>query len=950
MPPTDDQSIPRPPGAARLSGRRLGPYLLGRVIGSGGMGAVFEARHASTGTVHAVKVLHAVPKEAQRALARFRREAEVLAQIAPHENIVRVHAAGVQQGVPWCAMDLVDGEPLSRRLSGRALPPNAAARLVADLARALGHVHAHGIVHRDLKLENVLIDASGRPRLIDFGIAYDVFAETLTRTGECVGTPAFMAPEQVSRGSGDEAGEDGITPRTDVYGLGGILYACLAGRPPFLAESPVALVMRILAGSPDSPRRHAPTVPEPLAAVCLRALARLPADRYESAIALAEDLERWLAGEPVLASRDAASWSRIVPRWARLRGRSSRVAAAIVVAAVTAALAALLWRGGSQLFVEPADRRIDRVVRSLVRQGRLDGEASAEVARLAEAGRAGSLAPEVARRARALSAIADILEGSEVGAGALDALAVDLRTGGQVDAELHGAAVAAFAERGHWRAVDAALHRAEPVVSASDPVLAARLAAAIAAGQPGAPPPPTAEHALRALVVAPGLSDSQRGTLLVGAGLRRLADSPDDAAAREDALALFVEALADHGVTVARERVPVGFGRFAIERFLDLREAGEAVPARAVSDLVARMDLGDQELPSADLCARIQRATAVTWTTHSPSVREAEMLVEVRPLAEILGAASVHAERVVVVFPTFPAEKLLAMGFDEARRPADRRCAARLLTWAALLAYSSVDATDVRRLIDAAAETGLDSRWFHAHLGRLYSGVDERALALDHLERALALDRLLPPERRWATIPEGLAELILKCSLGDIQEAYDPLRAGALALEAAQVQRDVDVWKDAMGEAGGYPPWVHVRDRNIADLLADVSRRVAMRGKKRCCTESPTADELIEAALAALERPGAEVFNAIEAKNDKKVEVLSLMAVHHHGHRRSQLALEVATAAIERQRQIVQERPDYHQKALLLAVLTVRIKVHESLGDPEAAQRDRDEMGAIQSR
>jgi tetratricopeptide (TPR) repeat protein len=250
-------------------------------LGRGGMGAVYRARHVETGGEVALKVLLDVrgPED----VARFVREGQAVARLR-HPAVVTVHAAGEQRGCPWLAMDLVAGESLRARLDRDGpLDAPTARRLFARLAAALEHAHAHGVLHRDLKPENVIIDLMGEPRLIDFGLAQVSDRSRLTRTGDMLGTPAYMAPEQVL---GDLAA---LGPRTDVYGLGATLFDTLTGRPPF-EGNPVVVLERVLKHAPTSPARLRPGVDPELAALCVACLEKDPARRPASAAELGRAL------------------------------------------------------------------------------------------------------------------------------------------------------------------------------------------------------------------------------------------------------------------------------------------------------------------------------------------------------------------------------------------------------------------------------------------------------------------------------------------------------------------------------------------------------------------------------------------------------------------------------------------------------------------------------------
>ncbi len=366
-------------------GGRVGDYLVVDALGRGGMGAVYGVRHVRTGVAYALKVLTSSDRDG-RAFARFRREVEALARTDGHPAIVRIHATGADAtGRPYYVMERIEGAP-----PAAPMPAPEAARLIAALASAVEHLHACGIVHRDLKTANVLVDRDGSPRLLDLGIAYDAFAATLTATGDAVGTPAYMAPEQLGSGSGERR----LGPPTDVYGLGAMLYELLTGRPPFLAASPVEMMAAVLRRAPERPRSLAPETPPAIEAVCLRALAKDPAARYPTAAELARDLERFLAGEPV-AARGFGRPRRALVALATL---------AIVVAIVAAAVAATIRRdrASDAVFDAAARARAEELARRAF-AGEL--EALEEAAALASAGALADA--EDARAIELLAALAD---------------------------------------------------------------------------------------------------------------------------------------------------------------------------------------------------------------------------------------------------------------------------------------------------------------------------------------------------------------------------------------------------------------------------------------------------------------------------------------------------------------------------------------------------------------
>jgi tetratricopeptide (TPR) repeat protein len=277
-------------GVVSEPAQRVGPYLLGRRLGEGGMGVVWLGAHEATGVQVAVKTLPATSDAEFR--DRFVREGEAQARVDEHPNVVRVHSAGNQDGVLYLVLDYAPGGDLADRLASRgALPPREAAEIARDLARGLAHVHSAGVLHRDLKPQNVLFGEDGRPRLVDFGLARLEGRTALTESGVMLGTPAYMAPEQAT-------GErDAIGPLTDVYGLGALLYTVLTGHPPFAGATLIGILDQVLTRAPDPPG-----VDPALDSICLRCLEKDPADRFASASELAEALEAWLAGGAV-ASR-----------------------------------------------------------------------------------------------------------------------------------------------------------------------------------------------------------------------------------------------------------------------------------------------------------------------------------------------------------------------------------------------------------------------------------------------------------------------------------------------------------------------------------------------------------------------------------------------------------------------------------------------------------------------
>jgi tetratricopeptide (TPR) repeat protein len=296
---------PHEAGADRLP-RIFGDYELQAVLGRGGMGVVYRARHVRLGRVVALKLIRAGEFAAPAEVRRFRSEAEAVAQL-DHPGIVPVYESGERDGLPYFTMKLVEGGSLAQRLADYRLPVDArgglaarcqlrVARLVAAVARAVHHAHERGVLHRDLKPGNILLDERGEPLVTDFGLAKRADADgSLTETGAPVGTAAYMPPEQAR-------GERLPTIAADVYGIGAVLYELLTGRPPFRGDGFVETLRLVEEEEVAPPRRVQPAANRDLEAVCLKCLEKEPARRYRSAQELADELERYLRHEPVSAA------------------------------------------------------------------------------------------------------------------------------------------------------------------------------------------------------------------------------------------------------------------------------------------------------------------------------------------------------------------------------------------------------------------------------------------------------------------------------------------------------------------------------------------------------------------------------------------------------------------------------------------------------------------------
>jgi len=306
--------------------RYIGDYELFGEIARGGMGVIFRARQRSLNRPVALKMLLAGALMAEGDEQRFRQEAEAAANL-DHPNIVPIFEVGRHDGHSYFSMKLVEGGSLARRLPDFSADPRAAARLMVMVARAVYHAHERGVLHRDLKPSNILLSGGPdtpigqlEPHVTDFGLAKRVEGDPgLTQSGAIMGTPSYMAPEQAS-------GKKGVvTVATDVYGLGAVLYAILAGRPPFQGDSVLETIAQVKDRALDPPSSHGRRVDRDLETICLRCLEKEPGRRYSSAKAVAEDLERWLAGAPILArpagrAERAWRWCRRNPAVAALSG------------------------------------------------------------------------------------------------------------------------------------------------------------------------------------------------------------------------------------------------------------------------------------------------------------------------------------------------------------------------------------------------------------------------------------------------------------------------------------------------------------------------------------------------------------------------------------------------------------------------------------------------------
>jgi len=312
--------------AAASGPKHLGDYELLEELARGGMGVVFRARQVSLNRLVAVKLILAGELASAASVERFYAEAELAAGL-DHPNIVPIYEVGEHEGQHFFSMKLIEGRSLDLAAAREPFSPRRAAQLMVLLARAVHYAHQHGVLHRDIKPKNILLDAEGQPHLTDFGLAKSLEQEGgLTRTLAVIGTPSYMSPEQAAGQTRQ------VTTAADVYGLGAVMYELLAGAPPFAGASTMETVRQVLEKEPRRPSLLRRSTPRELEIICLKCLEKRPASRYGSAEALADDLQRWLEHKPILAHPTTPL------QWAiKLARRQPALAALLVFGALSVA-------------------------------------------------------------------------------------------------------------------------------------------------------------------------------------------------------------------------------------------------------------------------------------------------------------------------------------------------------------------------------------------------------------------------------------------------------------------------------------------------------------------------------------------------------------------------------------------------------------------------------------
>ncbi len=902
------------------AGRRIGPFTVIAELGRGGMGAVYRARHDETGAEYALKVILPVAgfDDAEDALARFQREAELHARLEPHANLVRVLSVGGAGHARYCAMELVDGESLEDRARRETVPLREAARLIAEVSRGVAHAHRRAVLHRDIKPANVVIDERGTPRLIDFGLALDAALTRLTETGISVGTPAFMAPEQVDPVL---AGAP-VGPASDVYGLGATLYMLLTGRPPFGdGRDARSTLTDVVGGEIEPPSRHRAGLPPDLEAVCLKALARHPDDRYASADALADDLQRWRAGTPVeaaVASPLVRGLRRVAPssRWQRF-----------VIVAGTVLLVSAAALGGQQLLARvlavPLPKRVSRLESRVDLRG-FDEAAMNELAAL----RSGTLPPEVEERVELLERLERLVAGSERDGAGDDAAALArlVRPGGEIAPRRLDLCCARLIAAEHAVGLDA-IHHGESPVRPAKPSAARIIARALADGEAGLSPPPDAgafDGLLRAAPDRAGRlwnararerSSGEAGPIDLDAALEAhteaaLLGHPANAAWSTELHVHAVERIAE----AFEELIGATGGEPSTSGSSSRRQAPDASRERIhrIGDLLCRAP-GQPRLSSL-LTLRLQ--TLLPYDVIAQRSRGRAAVLDHLLLASLLDrygawpAASepTHARHVLVEGQTLSKSIELELIELELKRPPERRNPFRLI-FLAIASPRDRDPT-ILRAIEAAEAIGSETTAFHTHMGFLHIRTlakrgwpDADATARSkvalraHRKRAIELNA----ETRWPRPPLDLFETGLDPGLGP-RPSIEEL--AALVESAREKQWESLEPAVEISNIGGLPSSSSIQFGRVIGALGTLATLRSNEGPElgRCDAERGGVDDLVRQALELERDDRVQSFLQIsrEVAWYSGSSIRLAAAAHHQRHGRLDEAFAAALGAVHK--------------------------------------------------
>ncbi len=816
------------------------------------MGAVYRARH-STGRQDAVKVINPrfAGDEAGRSVERFRREMDALFRTRAHPGIVRIYEAGVDQGRPWLAMEYVRGEPLAAILvRDGPYPPREAARLVAACARAIQFAHEAGVIHRDLKSENVLIDPVGRPRLLDFGLAFDVTATHLTRTGELLGTPMWMAPEQL-----DSPDDRRLGATTDVYGLGGLLYVTLTARTPFKPQETTRVILDVIKTEPVALHRHRPGIDAALEAICLRALSKGPEARQRSAIAFAEALEGWLAATDPARGDGSSSNAGDGPSYAG--GPLSRMEGAADLTSPTAEWAP-----------PPSDARPRRDT----------AVASAPTVPIAPPSGEAPAATPARPPSRPLT--------RRRGLGGLVAVGFVV---------VVVAAVVLVVVYGRRTSSPTPVGPPGP----SDEELLGR-AAAVARGELA---PPADAEAFARLYDLPGLAEPLRGALLLRRGEAAIAASPPRP---EEAIDAFVTAGERHGVDADASRFPPVLVDALGAAFVAATER-DVERARAILSLQQRAPAGAiTPTPSeiARLHGLIRAARPDRAREGAAGEADLERAILVAAFLEPFGASPLGFFEVAEHWRRVDEAAVVARADAEvARRPA-LRSPAVLLLLARLVARHDTRALDEEAYrqwrsraepwVRAALASEVEAAWVQTIAAYVLEKLGRFDDALTALERAAALEE--PNAVPWPLLSERLADVLIdRDEPRAARVGADLARAARAALRAVERQREAKPFVTALARAGADRAWALDRAGEVIGEVEDVARALASLGRPACCEvpvehEAPTSFDLLAAGIKLADEMA---FHGSEAQL-----VAFRLARHHEAHGRSSEALDAFAVAI----------------------------------------------------